>query len=881
MDSLSPRRHKWDNRARADEAPAFDRDLNLATLALEDFANGGKLRSIPMHALRSISSQLGRLVPHTPAFFTGVEGPELSSSDVKREPRYGLALSPIQCTPNHCAGCSAYAQRLCRGELPDPEAVWTQLLQRREEGGRERLVPQRSVPANFMMLTFVNWFHDDTFRTVAHTNGSTLWRAKDGISLAQVYGDTPARERALRAHVGGKMRTSTARNGELLPPRLLDVRAAHPEFEMWTSARGVPTVANESDMFALGDPRFNMHPGHLFWGTLALRLHNELAELVARERPQSSDGELFATARHLLTHLINKIRIEDFVSDTISPFRDHAKIEYNPPLMRQLAEFRSDFTPIWYEFNSLYRWHSLIPDAFDLGGAAEERTRPVEATMFQPRAFELARDGLGGLARSLKRTALGRYGARNTPRYGDRLRSFNDYREMAGMTRHASFAAFGLDAPTARAMEALYSSAEHVDFFVGVMLEAARDDGGAGRIRRSMLGDTQLALLSLFAVQDIVSLDHVRLPELWSEEVLTAEGKRYVQDFDLGKVIGALVGAPTGEVRCPFLTDEQACTPRALQTDPASTALRLRNLADYSGLDYFSQFFWSDTGYYMARWYAALLFAMGGVLLLYLATHAACQRVIGKTALGATEWCKWHQSQRQLHLATVTSVNALLTTALAAPVSFSHVRILFADDMFTAMLEEFDGVAGVSAPTLAALYLAEACVRATQPSPPTLAALPDLAKQPAGIRVASSGRSGYAPRQVILYLHHLFTIGLILATPLSRSVWMIRLGLLLTWFAYLEFPIFIAASLYRLRVVPDRHLKLWVFPGCVGIYLATRLAETALVGYFIASSSHRMFDVGQGIFFVALTIVCAVLIVMQFEIMTPMYHMYRRLTQRD
>ncbi|KAL3892940.1 MAG: hypothetical protein SGPRY_014633, partial [Prymnesium sp.] len=643
------RRYKSYDRAPANP-PVFDDDLNLAYRALEDFANGGKLAAIPLRALQLMSSQLGRLVPHTPAFFTGEDGPLLSTSDVKRQARYGLALSPVQCRSD-CEGCSEYTARLCSGALPDAELVWSQLLRR-----GDTYIPETGVPINFLMVTFVNWFHDDTFRTAPHTNGGKLWRAKDGLSLAQVYGDSYERERVLRTFANGKMRTSTAENGEILPPRLEDVLLDDPSFEMWRASPGVRALANISDMYALGDPRFNMHPGHLLWGTIALRLHNRFCDIVAASRPSYSDQQLFTTARHLLTHIVLKVRTEDFVSDAIAPFRDRARIAYDPEHMRLLSEFRSDFTPIWYEFSSLYRWHALIPDAFQLqedgadrGGAATQSdagvsgatsSLPVSSTMFNPKAFDLPSQGIGKLLRSLKETRMGRYGPRNIPNFlhhitlrsirdarRQRLRSFNDYREFFGLSRHTSFHDFGMSPEDTISMQELYGSPDNVEYFVGIMCEVGQASGGGGRILGNILGDTQLAILSLMAVQDLVSLDHVRLPELWSEELLSAEGKAFVNNFSWGELLSEALDGGSSEVRCPFFTDDFACTPKARQEHVDHRKLRLANIVDFAGLDYFANWFWDDTGYYLTFAFCATLSAMVAVIILYVITGGVCQRI--------------------------------------------------------------------------------------------------------------------------------------------------------------------------------------------------------------------------------------------------------------
>ena len=964
-----PRRFKWSNKAIATEIASTDL-LNMAITAVEDLANGGKLAGIPLEALASVSRHLGRLVPQTPSYFTDPMGPVLSSTYNKRQGRYALALAPVACGSG--GDLDTYAVALCNGSLPDAADVWARLL-KRSSGG---FVREERVPVSFLMVTFVNWFHDDTFRTLHETNGSLQWIAKDSISLAQVYGDTVERQAALRTFAGGKMKTSTGANGETLPPRYLDVVAASPDFTMWTNATGF-TPADPHTMFAFGDPRFNMHPGHMFWGTFALRTHNHLCDLVAAERPAANDEEIFQTARLLLFHIVMKIRAEDFVSDIISPFRDSGRLAYAPDALRQLPEFRTDYTYVWLEFNQLYRWHALIPDELELANGS---TVTMAQAMFRPSTFDVLHEGIAPLAGALHRTRMGQFGARNVPSFlqfitlsaiqdnrAQRLRSFNDYREFFSLPRLTTFEQFGMPPDATAAMADLYGSPDNVDYFVGIMCETA------GAIRHNIFGDAELLLVAMFAVQDLVSLDIVRLPELWSEAVLTTAGKHYVQSFTLAKYLSGVLNTT---VHCPFLTEE-VCTPQSDFAAPGSTTLQAQNLCDFCATDYFADWFYQSTGYYTLTIAIIFVSCNIGVILVYMAAYVVAKRcvdppgprrpgavsatttttttsssekvnggfttsrsraqmhafypptdaedaVIGSEsstttttlpakadgaatptplpaqADGATtpapllplpakadgdvslsvstsSWLspppsmtatdmekaeapaitaasvrKIASAKTRLILATSVTASAVLTTAMSGVAGWVFMRIIFSDSL-DVELDSLYVPLLCCCGALISLYTAEACVRVV------------------------------ARPKVTLFIHHIITISVFVVQFTTTSIWVLRLGCILACFAFWEFPILLAMMVSRLKLFSDRVTYAYVFPVCVGLYIATRIAEIVLLCMFFACSAARMVAAGPGqtALFVTLTLLSFVFMFMQFAILRPVYHTWRKHAKRD
>ncbi len=111
-----------------------------------------------------------------------------------------------------------------------------------------------------------------------------------------IYGRTPDREQALRSFTYGKMKVSTF-NGTDYPPLLSSIQQDFPNFTMNVpSTIEIDTTANatsDKNFFAIGDPRFNMHLGHLYWATRALQLHNSLCDLVLDSEPTYTDQQVF------------------------------------------------------------------------------------------------------------------------------------------------------------------------------------------------------------------------------------------------------------------------------------------------------------------------------------------------------------------------------------------------------------------------------------------------------------------------------------------------------------------------------------------------------------------------------------------------------------
>ena len=156
------------------------------------------------------------------------------------------------------------------------------------------------------------------------------------------------------------------------------------------SMAGFMTAGQRGRLFAMGSDRANGQIGFAMLTVLFLREHNRLARALAREYPSWDDERLFQTARNIVTLMVCKIVVEEYINH-ITPY--HFRFTLDPDLSTRLAcspWHRQNWASI--EFNLAHRWHGLIPSALRVGPGrccrlvrdplqlpgllAEQRTRP-------------------------------------------------------------------------------------------------------------------------------------------------------------------------------------------------------------------------------------------------------------------------------------------------------------------------------------------------------------------------------------------------------------------------------------------------------------------------------------------------------------------------
>ena len=133
------------------------------------------------------------------------------------------------------------------------------------------------------------------------------------------------------------------------------------------------------------------------------------------------------------------------------------------------------------EFNLLYRWHSLVPSRFVIGG----REVPVAATLFNT---DLAVEhGLGACFEDASRQPAGRVGLLNSPpevweaelasvrqARAVQLQPYNEYRRLARFPRARRFEDISSDSRVVARLRDVYGSVDEIEFQPGLFAEDVR-----------------------------------------------------------------------------------------------------------------------------------------------------------------------------------------------------------------------------------------------------------------------------------------------------------------------------------------------------------------------------------------------------------------------
>ncbi len=150
-----------------------------------------------------------------------------------------------------------------------------------------------------------------------------------------------------------------------------------------------PPHIPEEQRFAVGHEAFGLVPGLMMYATIWLREHNRVCHIMKQEHPDWDDERIFQTTRLILigeswksseTFLIFitlwrnsifplflfpgetiKIVIEDYVQH-LSGY--NFKLKFDPELLfNERFQYQNRISS---EFNTLYHWHPLMPDTFQI-----------------------------------------------------------------------------------------------------------------------------------------------------------------------------------------------------------------------------------------------------------------------------------------------------------------------------------------------------------------------------------------------------------------------------------------------------------------------------------------------------------------------------------
>jgi prostaglandin-endoperoxide synthase 2 len=229
----------------------------------------------------------------------------------------------------------------------------------------------------------------------------------------------------------------------------------------------------------MGSDTSNLQVGFVLHNVLFLREHNRIARELADAYPGWDDARLFATARNILTVLLMKLVLEDYINHiTPTIFR----ISLEPRSFRNERWYRQNWMAI--EFNLLYRWHPLVPSSYFIGG----QEVPVTDTLYNTEIP--TRYGLGALFEAASMQPAGQVTLGNTPEElwyvealsmqaarANRLRSYNDYRELSRAPRVTEFDQITGNVRVRDGLKQLYRHVDNIELYVGLFAEPVPENG--------------------------------------------------------------------------------------------------------------------------------------------------------------------------------------------------------------------------------------------------------------------------------------------------------------------------------------------------------------------------------------------------------------------
>jgi prostaglandin-endoperoxide synthase 2 len=410
-----------------------------------------------------------------------------------------------------------------------PDVAKVAKLFEREDDTNEKMIecPKSTVLFSF----FAQWLTDGILRTDRGDPGRGAVRntkkneSNHEIDLSQLYGLNAAMTKQLRAEEHGLLKSQVI-DGEEYPPFLCCAERGDgrpkPEFSALLPPFGFDGMAldQKNMLFAMGTDTRNL--GFMAFNVLFLREHNRIAGRLGCEYPDWDSDRLFETARNIVTVILLKIVVEDYINH-INP--THFRFRLAPKSFRNEPWYRPNWVTI--EFNLLYRWHSLVPSTLRFHGNA----LGIKETLSNTPA--LTSTGLGEFMAAASSQPAGRLGLFNTDSFlvemadkpsiaqarAAELTSYNDYRRLCRLPPVARFEEISSDPKVQAALASVYRTVDDIEFYVGLFAEEAGPD--------DVLAPLLMTMVAFDAFSQALT-NPLAAPRVFTEETFSAVGMEII-----------------------------------------------------------------------------------------------------------------------------------------------------------------------------------------------------------------------------------------------------------------------------------------------------------------------------------------------------------------
>ncbi|XP_066533813.1 prostaglandin G/H synthase 2a [Hoplias malabaricus] len=428
---------------------------------------------------------------------------------------YTRTLPPL---PKHCPGGTT--------ALPAAKDVVQKVLL------RKRFTPDPQ-GTSLMFAFFAQHFTHQFFKSDLKKGPAFTKSLGHGVDLSHIYGETLEKQHKLRLFKDGKLKYQVV-DGEVYPPLVKDVQV-----EMH-----YPPHVSEQQRFAVGHEAFGLVPGLMMYATLWLREHNRVCDIMKQEHPDWDDERIFQTTRLILIGQTIKIVIEDYVQH-LSGY--HFKLKFDPELLfNQKFQYQNRIAA---EFNTLYHWHPLMPDAFHI------QNQVYSFPQFLFNNSIVTEHGISNLVESFTKQTAGRIsGGWNLPPAVQgmatkvleqsrqmRYQSLNAYRKRFNMRPYMSFQDLTGDKELALELEKLYGHVDAVELYSGLLVEKPRPN--------AVFGETMVEMGAPFSLKGLMG-NPICSPEYWMPSTFGGKvGFDIVNSASLKKLVCLNVKGP-----CPIVS---------------------------------------------------------------------------------------------------------------------------------------------------------------------------------------------------------------------------------------------------------------------------------------------------------------------------------------
>ena len=502
------------------------------------------------------------------------------------------ALTDLRYNGRHLARDPYFSERKARGARPNPsdDADLCRLEALFLRNGRPQQDCERS---SVLFMFFAQWFTDAFLRTNFDDFRQT--DSNHEVDFCALYGLTSDKTDMLRVQsidaTGNVLRAESGdlqvapRTAHLLasergkdgsyPPRLFDengrVRDAFRQTVTFNEedrqiqltrllhdpAHIKRITANQSNedkkkYYAMGLEHGNGTLGYVVLNVLMLRAHNKIAEEILtaqRGEPGWTEDRVFHAARSVLTVILLKIVVEDYVAHIADfPLKTPIGIADRAPWGKP--------NRIALEFNLLYRWHSLVPDNLHVDGEIlgpdKFRGNPGLAEEF----------GIAKLLTEFSKQPAGRIGLGNYPdffgegqalkrtlsiNYEAQFKTMNAYRHHYGLATYSTFRELVGTGPGADKLASdlrdLYGDIGEVDWFVGMIAEK--------HAKRSIMGQLMKTMVANDAFTQALTNPLLSKRIYHDDEVFSKKGRKIMESISTLQELSDYVLGPN-MARCSF-----------------------------------------------------------------------------------------------------------------------------------------------------------------------------------------------------------------------------------------------------------------------------------------------------------------------------------------